>query len=826
MQVDRQPSPWPCVVMLVILSVLCLMVPRYWRHEAELSRAPSARPLLPHQVPRIGGDGASGAWGYSGTTGQFPSDLLSDRNFAAIFGTPSIDQLIGARIGMPQTDDAWPRWPTIEQSSAVGQAVPTESEPSAAAAEVSAPYAEAMLNQAGKVIAWWSTAEVVPPVTAKLVRVYQLWTTEPAASAEATLPIAAGPPANSVSTVRIVNPHAAADLPSDASAATAPVELDFGISAAPWCVPQTLVEQLQRLQQQPSSARWASDALNQLYALTERDSFDGDDILTILTDLRESAQQAKRLSEETEEHRLRVELLRAHWALARRIDRWTVTHDIRVAARFGGRVASRGETIIDGTNRSTAQADELTLALETYEQNRDPQLGRQIVADKRALEQSADSLDRSLADAVEQHYRNANIRVAITAEMMNRYMEKDRSEVRALRNRIDGAAIRGQSHMQSTSRIELSPATNRWQVGVESEGTVESNALADGGEARLRSRFLTDFAARKQVVVDSHGVALRPTSVDVKSHNRLMGVTTDYDWVPVFGSYARDRAVQQYHARQSKSRVEVEARVANEAAETMDRETRELVERAESQIRQHFNDRLANYGIKVTPVEMTTTHERVVARLRVASDEQPGSHTPRPRALSDSLASVQLHESALTNSAVSLELDARRYTASELQAQINKKFPQLKQTTLTETQRATTFQFAAKDAVQFRIDEGRLEIALKLASVVVDGRTMRNFVVHAYYVPVVDGLEAELARDKSLGIEGRLSSADRARLHNVFNGVLPLDRRMPIVRLDDPNDPRLTGLMITQLVLEDGWLGLAVGPAGSQRVAERSRSLR
>ena len=76
-------------------------------------------------------------------------------------------------------------------------------------------------------------------------------------------------------------------------------------------------------------------------------------------------------------------------------------------------------------------------------------------------------------------------------------------------------------------------------------------------------------------------------------------------------------------------------------------------------------------------------------------------------------------------------------------------------------------------------------------------------------------------RDKSLGIEGRLSSADRARLHNVFNGVLPPDRRMPIVRLDDPNDPRLSGLMITQLVLEDGWLGLAVGPAGSRRVAER-----
>ena len=76
MQVDRQPSPWPCVVMLVILSVLCLMVPRYWRHEAELSKAPSARPLLPHQVPRIADDGASGRLGIFGNDGP-----ISERSF-------------------------------------------------------------------------------------------------------------------------------------------------------------------------------------------------------------------------------------------------------------------------------------------------------------------------------------------------------------------------------------------------------------------------------------------------------------------------------------------------------------------------------------------------------------------------------------------------------------------------------------------------------------------------------------------------------------------------------------------------------------------------
>jgi hypothetical protein len=77
-----------------------------------------------------------------------------------------------------------------------------------------------------------------------------------------------------------------------------------------------------------------------------------------------------------------------------------------------------------------------------------------------------------------------------------------------------------------------------------------------------------------------------------------------------------------------------------------------------------------------------------------------------------------------------------------------------------------------------------------------------------------------------LGIEGAIGSADRARLHNVFRVVLSEERRLPIFRLEDPNDPRLDGLMITQLVLEDGWLGLSIGPAVNGRMAQRQRSLR
>ena len=57
-----------------------------------------------------------------------------------------------------------------------------------------------------------------------------------------------------------------------------------------------------------------------------------------------------------------------------------------------------------------------------------------------------------------------------------------------------------------------------------------------------------------------------------------------------------------------------------------------------------------------------------------------------------------------------------------------------------------------------------------------------------HYTPKVEGLTAELVRDGTLGIEGRFDSGDRARLHNVFNRVLPPERHLPIVAIDKPTD--------------------------------------
>ncbi|MGD9635802.1 MAG: hypothetical protein AB7U97_21145, partial [Pirellulales bacterium] len=176
--------------------------------------------------------------------------------------------------------------------------------------------------------------------------------------------------------------------------------------------------------------------------------------------------------------------------------------------------------------------------------------------------------------------------------------------------------------------------------------------------------------------------------------------------------------------------------------------------------------------------------------------------------------------------AMSLDLDGKRLSAKELQDLIRAKLARTNQAPATVVDEKTVFDFAPEDAVRFRLADEKLELILSLREVVNEGSAVRNFRVHAFYAPAINGLEAEFVRDGALGIEGRIGTGDRALVHNIFNKVLSEDRKLPIVRLNDPNDSRLAGLMITQLVLEDGWIGLAIGPGYAERSAERSRMLR
>jgi hypothetical protein len=395
-----------------------------------------------------------------------------------------------------------------------------------------------------------------------------------------------------------------------------------------------------------------------------------------------------------------------------------------------------------------------------------------------------------------------------------------------VRDRIVGTPVRGQSITNSESAVHLQPDAERWHVNLESDGTVDSDTIADGGQVKVHSLGSTSFSAQKSIVVEQDGVQLGQSSADAHNSSRLVGVHSDFDWMPIVNDVIRSRAIDEYRKKRPRAQAEVECKVASRVEQQLDDRAGDAVNKVRTQMREQVTGPLESAGVELTAIELSTTAQRVIARLRVAGQEQLAGHTPRPRAPADSLASVQVHESALANAAVSLGLDGKRFTAPELQTLMREKFSRTNEPAETAVEADTEFEFAEKDAVRFRVADQRLELVLSLREVDHERNPVRNFRVHAFYVPVINGLEAEFVRDGALGIEGRIRTGERARMHGVFSEVLSEERKLPIVRLNDPDDERLAGLMVTQLVLEDGWIGLAIGPGYADRTAERTRMLR
>lgn len=330
MQVERQPSAWPCVAMLAVLLLLCLLAPRYWQNEVTSDDptigqaadvAPGDTDLDLRRTAEVDYSAKSdfAAWlfdsgriDFGRLAGTSNSDLLNS------LAPPPIEELIATHAAMSQLSARLTRsdgegfdWPVLVRvATGVGRDAPP-SGPELMGADRPSPGFAFPFECVGGVVADYSSVDAAYGLAAEIadgVPQLVLACGEQCDSLWAEFPVAEviSPGNHGRSLVRIVGPgDRLAMLP-------APRELD---ATRPWCVPQVLFEQLDRLANQSDSAQWASQIRNQLHALTDRAQLEGDDVQVILADLSDSAQEALKMADQTDNDRLRVELLRVHWCL-------------------------------------------------------------------------------------------------------------------------------------------------------------------------------------------------------------------------------------------------------------------------------------------------------------------------------------------------------------------------------------------------------------------------------------------------------------------------------------------------------------------------------
>ncbi len=452
--------------------------------------------------------------------------------------------------------------------------------------------------------------------------------------------------------------------------------------------------------------------------------------------------------------------------------------------------------------------------LERYERQSDTAQAQFLANVCHTLQWSDDKPIAELARRIETHYRNANVRVAISGELINRMLPGPQRMAENVNDSILGARVHGRSEASTRLFVRLLPDRERLYMGLEAQGVVASETAASKGPATFYNEGLSRYRARKLLTIDQHGTRVWRSEADANANVNLTGLNTQFDSLPLISSLVRSFALSQHESQSHLARSEVEGKLARRASQRLDDEVHRRLEQAEDDFQTKIYDPLDRLHLNPTAIDMETTDQRLIVRYRLAGYEQLAAHSPRPQAPSDSLLSVQAHETAMNNVIQQLKLDGRRSELRQLYREVAERFGIEDDELIAELPENVTVQFADHEAVRVRYEDNRVMLVLRFAELSAGrGNHWRNFEVHGYFVPQTSGPNAELVRDGYIELLGqRLGLRDQIALRGIFTKALSRNRPLPLIPQKIAQDPRLQDLQINQFVIDDGWIGVALGP--------------
>ncbi|MCG8585782.1 MAG: hypothetical protein MI757_13835 [Pirellulales bacterium] len=466
----------------------------------------------------------------------------------------------------------------------------------------------------------------------------------------------------------------------------------------------------------------------------------------------------------------------------------------------------------------TVDSRELLEHIEQYENYGLPSNARQIALHYQRLAFAPNQQEQQLGGRLARHYRNANVRMAISSELLNRMLPEPSTITEPIDDIIGGVPAWGTSNTQTQLRLRLVPDDRRLHMVLEARGTVNSASESDAGFATLYSEGTSEFVAQKTVVADRTQVHLMPAVADAESDSDLVNVFTRVDAIPIFGSLADSIVRAQADRRYADVISEVEHKVANKARHRLDEEVTARSANAQARLNAKVVSPLAQFGLDPTVVSLQTTDKRLILRHRLAGYEQLGAHTARPRAPSDSLISWQLHQSALNNALENLQLAGKTFDIAELHQWIHERIGVAPGKLDEDLPEDVVMMFPSRDVLRVTCENGQVVLTLVFRKFTRGRRSWTNFGVRARFEPQVEGRQIKLVRNGSFEIVSRkYGSKPQFLLRSIVARMLSETKEIDLVPTKIAGDPRIADLAVTQLDIVDGWIGFALGPQRNGR---------
>jgi len=469
----------------------------------------------------------------------------------------------------------------------------------------------------------------------------------------------------------------------------------------------------------------------------------------------------------------------------------------------------------------------LLVKLERYEMSHWASEAARVAADQRRLAVSPSLERRRLAHEIEKHYRNANVRIAVREEFIKRLMPDRKPERAPVHDFVRGVPVHGRSTTHTEVGVQMLPDPRRVTLALRIRGQVDSLTTSTSGPATFWNNSQAWYVAEKPLQIDLQGIHLWPAEVRVSNSLRLRDVKTDFDPLPLIGQLANHVARSEHARNRAAANAEIRYKVRRKAKQRIDTEADERLGELSERLQNKLLEPMHQLRLDPVMIDANTSEERFVMRVRLAGEDQLGSHTPRPRAPGNALASFQMHESAINNALARLELAGKTFTLGGLKKHLEERLGRDDLLHIPPDQHDVEITFAPHDPLVVQFQDGKLSISLSIAKLKKDIRAWRDFTVRAFYKPEPDGLSAELNRDGVIHLIGdRLRLGGQIALRGVFARTFSNRRPIRLTPERLVKNPKMEGIEVTQLTVDDGWVGVALGeaptdPSSTARLIDR-----
>jgi hypothetical protein len=426
-----------------------------------------------------------------------------------------------------------------------------------------------------------------------------------------------------------------------------------------------------------------------------------------------------------------------------------------------------------------------------------------------------------VADGINTYYRNANVRIAITESMMERMLPVLDPKTVPVNTWMLGSRVRGTSRIESGFDLQLEPSPDRWKLALRTNGNVSTRTTGVRGPISVRTASAARFDAGTPIEVTRRGVYVGDSQASVTGRSQLRGIESEYDGWPLVGALVRSIAQNRYESMSSTANRLGNLQVRDRIETEIDQQLNQQVDEAASKLSEMVLGPLGRLKLDPQVTDLQTTESRLLARYRVAGDWQLAAFTPRPRALSTSLMSIQVHQSALNNTLEQLVASDSPMSIREMIQDSAATFGQSELAIPDDIPEDVTVQFARTRPITVEIEDGRLWVTLRVLRLRREDRLdLTQFIVRAAYKPEVNGIHAQLVRDGHLRISGpRMSMRERLPVRAIFNKVLSPNHPIVLTVPQLTEQPAVHGLAISQLELRNGWIAMAVSEESAPRIA-------